>query len=397
MSILACPDAQIATSHRSPQPEGFQFSLSPIDEIEHLEREWRSLETGDATPFFLSWDWIGCWLKNLPPALKPAVLRIQSGGQLAGLALLTPVSKRRLGLIPCSSLHLHETGDAMLDALTIEYNGILSARHHRKEATRSAIEWLLGEGHADELSLPGVSASILDCFDRRRFSAHIRDIKPVYPIDLAPEFLQTLSGNTRSQLRRAIRQYEALGELRVIEARSADEAQDMLSEMIPLHQGYWKARGRAGAFANSRFVEFHRRLIREGHDKGCIQFLRCLAGPSVIGYLYNIKRDGYVYAYQSGFNYELLPRSKPGWICHYLAIEENRRQGAMSYDLLAGHSQFKASFATPGDTLVWLTVERAGWHSGLMKALRSAKRRITAAKPKDSRQVSSKLSGAFVI
>lgn len=372
-----------------PDADEWKLSLADITDLLFLEREWRSLESEDATPFFLSWDWIGCWLKNLPPALKPAVLRIQSGGQLAGLALLTPVSKRRLGFIPCRSLHLHETGDAVLDALTIEYNGILSARHHRKEATRRAIEWLLGEGHADELSLPGVSASILASFDRRRFSAHIRDMKPVYPIDLAPEFLQTLSSNTRNQLRRAIRQYEALGELRVIEARSADEALDMLSEMIPLHQAYWKGRGRAGAFANSRFVEFHRRLIQDGHDKGCIQFFRCMVGPSVVGYLYNIKRDGHVYAYQSGFNYELLPRSKPGWICHYLAIEENRRQGAMSYDLLAGHSQFKASFATPGDTLVWLTVERAGWHSTLMRALRSIKRLVAAAMPKDSRQVSS--------
>lgn len=385
MSIPARPDTQTATSHGSPELDGFRFSLSSIDGIERLEREWRALETQDATPFFLSWDWIGCWLKNLPTALKPAVLRIQSGGQLVGLALLTPVSKRRLGLIPCRGLHLHETGDAALDALTIEYNGILSARHHRKEATRRAIEWLLSEGHADELSLPGVSASILDSFDRRQFSAHIRDIKPVYPIDLAPtatdrrEFLQTISGNTRGQLRRAIRQYEALGELRVVEARSAHEAQDMLSEMIPLHQGYWEGRDRAGAFANSRFVEFHRRLIRDGHDKGCIQFFRCMAGPSVIGYLYNVKRDGHVYAYQSGFDYRLLPRSKPGWVCHYLAIEENRRQGTMSYDLLAGHSQFKASFATPGDTLVWLTVERAGWHSGLMRSLRSLKRLVTAA------------------
>lgn len=393
MSIPAHPDARPATSHGSPEVKGFHFSLSPIDGIGQLEREWRSLETEDATPFFLSWDWIGCWLKNLPAALKPAVLRIQAGGELAGLALLIPASKRRLGLIPYRSLHLHETGDAARDALTIEYNGILTARRHTADATRRAIEWLLSEGHADELSLSGVSASILDSFDRRRFSVHIRDIKPVYPINLASsppdgrEFLQTISSNTRGQLRRAMRQYEALGELRAIEARSANEAQDMLSEMIPLHQGYWEGRDGVGAFADPRFVKFHRTLIEDGHDKGCIQFFRCMAGPSVIGYLYNVKRGRHVYAYQSGFNYQLLPRSKPGWVCHYLAIEENRRQGATTYDLLAGHSQFKASFAAPGDTLVWITVERVGWHSTLMRALRSAKNSVKAAMPKDSGQV----------
>ncbi len=388
MFIPAPTDARSATSRHSPELDGFHFSLSQIDDIEHLEKDWRWLEAQDTTPFFLSWDWIGCWLKNLPAALKPAVLRIQSGGQLTGLALLTPASKRRLGLFPSRSLHLHETGNATLDALTIEYNGILSARHHRKEATLRAIEWLLSERHADALSLPGVSASILDFFDRRRFTVHIRDIKPVYSIDLASvatdrrEFLETISGNTRSQLRRALRQYEALGELRAVEARSTDEAQDMLNEMIPFHQAYWQGRDRAGAFANPSFVAFHRRLIRDGYDKGCIQFFRCMTGPSIIGYLYNLKRGGHVHAYQSGFNYQLLPRSKPGWVCHYLAIEENRRQGTTVYDLLAGHSQFKASFATPADELVWVTVERTGWHPTLMKALRSGKRIIAAGMPK---------------
>jgi CelD/BcsL family acetyltransferase involved in cellulose biosynthesis len=290
--------------------------------------------------------------------------------------------------MPCDSLHLHETGNATLDALTIEYNGILSAHQHRNEATRRAIEWLLGEGYADQVSLPGISASILDSFDRRRFAVHVRDIKPVYPLDLAPtamdrsEFLETISGNTRSQLRRAIRQYQALGELRAVEAHSVDEAQDMLNEMIPLHQTHWQGRDRAGAFANASFVAFHRRLIQDGYDNGCIQFLRCMAGPSVIGYLYNFKRGRQVYAYQSGFNYRLLPRSKPGWVCHYLAIEENRRQGTTTYDLLAGHSQFKASFATPGDELVWVTVERTGWHPTLMESLRSAKRFVRARMPK---------------
>lgn len=377
-------------SRAAASADGWKLSIDEAPEFACLEGEWRRLEAQDTTPFFLSWDWIGCWLKTLPAALKPAVLRIHSDGCLTGLALLISAGKRRLGMIPCRSLHLHETGDATLDALTIEYNGILSARDHSKEVTRRAVEWLLSEGHADELSLPGVSISILNSFDPRRFSAHIRDIKPVYLIDLAAtatdrtEFLDTISGNTRSQLRRAIRQYETLGELRVVEAHSADDAQDMLSEMIPLHQGYWEGRDRAGAFANPHFVEFHRQLIRNSYDKGCIQFFRCIAGPAVIGYLYNVKRHGRVYAYQSGFNYQLLPRSKPGWVCHYLAIEENRRQGTVTYDLLAGQSQFKASFGKPDDTLVWMTVERAGWHSSLMNALRSGKRLLIPAMPKDS-------------
>jgi hypothetical protein len=64
----------------------------------------------------------------------------------------------------------------------------------------------------------------------------------------------------------------------------------------------------------------------------------------VIGYLYNFVKDGQVYSYQSGFDYDLLPRSKPGWLCHHLAVEHNLQRGMTGYDLLAGACQFKASF-----------------------------------------------------
>lgn len=369
------------SSTAAPSADAWKLTIDDVHDLAGLEQEWRWLEAEDTVPFFLSWDWIGCWLKTLPATLKPAVLRIHAGEQLVGLALLIAGSKRRLGIAPCRSLHLHATGDATLDALTIEYNGILSAQRHRTEATRRAIEWLLSEGHADELSLPGVSGSVADGIDRRRFAVHVRDLKPVFPVDLAPsateqDFLDTVSSNTRSQLRRALRQYETLGELRAVEAHTTGEAQDMLNEMIPLHQTYWEGRDRPGAFANSSFVAFHRRLIQDGYDKGCIQFFRCMAGPSVIGYLYNLKRGGRVSAYQSGFNYQLLPRSKPGWVCHYLAIEENRRQGATVYDLLAGRSQFKTSFAKPTDELVWVNVGHNGWHSALMTTLRAGRKFI---------------------
>lgn len=375
-------EADLTQPSNAPSAAGFwHFSLSPLGDKTRLGDEWRRLEALSPTPFFLSWDWIGCWLDHVGAELQPQVLRAERDGRLAALALLTPRQRRWLGILPSRQLHLHETGDAALDSLTIEYNGILSDPAWREDVTARSIEWLLGSGRCDELSLSGLPAAALDAIDDSRFAVRLRDRKPTYSINLEQirtaggTFAATLSANTRAQLRRADRQFRALGDLRITAADTADAALGMLQDMIPLHQRYWQQRGQPGAFANPAFVSFHRQLIHAGFDRGCIQLLRCDAGSSVLGYLYNFVKDRRVYSYQSGFDYDLLPRSKPGWLCHHLAIEDNFRRGMRVYDLLAGDSQFKSSFADSAGELVWLTAERHGWKPSLLHRLRAAKHR----------------------
>lgn len=372
------------SSARAAAVARWQCSLAPFADLGQLEQSWRTLEAEAQPPFFLSWEWIGCWLKAIPRDQWPRLLRIERGDQLVGLGLLSTVRQSWLGMIPRRGLYLHETGNPDLDSLTIEHNGVLTLPAFRDEATRQAAEWLLSSSQTDELHLPGISASTLHACDHDRISIRLRDSKPAYTVDLArivadgKDFVMTLSGNTRTQLRRAMRQYQALGDLRISEAATIDAAQDMLTAMIPLHQTYWQRRGRDGAFANPAFLSFHRRLIQDSFATGSIQFLRCEAGSSVIGYLYNFRKDRHIYSYQSGFDYDLLPRSKPGWVCHYLAIEDNLRRGMAIYDLLAGHSQFKRSFAQPTETLVWAVVERNGWLPAIDRSLRRLKHWITA-------------------
>ena len=362
----------------------YTFSLAPVTDRTQLERDWKRLEGEIRAPFFLSWDWLGCWLEHADPKRPPHVLRAEQAGELVGIALLTPRRRRWLGLIPRKELHLHETGDSAIDSLTIEYNGILTAPRLRDEVTVRAVAWLLSSGQADALHLSGLPASVLDRISASGLAIHLRDRKPTYGVNLeriratGGSFVSTLSANMRNQLRRAARQFATLGELRLIEATSADEALHMLQDMVSLHQEYWQGRGHAGAFANPAFLAFHRQLIRDGFAAGCVQLLRCQAGQSVIGYLYNFVKDRWVYSYQSGFDYALLSKSKPGWLCHQFAIEHNLQRGMEVYDLLAGASQFKASFGEARENLVWITVERPGWKPTLIRRLRVTKHWLKA-------------------
>lgn len=377
-------DNPLPHSH-SPSADHWRCSLTALPDRAQLERAWRSLEAEANAPFFLSWDWIGCWLDSVPPEQHPSLFRIEHAGRVVGMALLAAAGRRWLGLVPRRALYLHETGTA-LDSLTIEYNGILAVSALREEIMRRAIAWLVESRLCDELHLSGVPAAALRGLSQQRIAIRLRDDKPVYAIDLARvaaeggDFLATLSANTRTQMRRALRQYESVGPLRMVEAATAEQASMMLSEMIPLHQTYWRRRGRDGAFANPDFVAFHHRLIATSFAAGRIQYLRCDAGTSVVGYLYNFRNDRHVYSYQSGFNYDLLPRSKPGWVCHYLAIMDSLRRGDSIYDLLAGHSQFKSSFAEVHEELVWAIAERRGLLTVIDRSLRACKHAMTRAR-----------------
>ena len=77
------------------------------------------------------------------------------------------------------------------------------------------------------------------------------------------------------------------------------------------------------AFASGFFADFHRALVTKQSDTGEIQLLRISAGKKLIGSLYNFVKNGRIYAYQSGFNYDPDPRLKPGLVSHCLAIEQN--------------------------------------------------------------------------
>jgi CelD/BcsL family acetyltransferase involved in cellulose biosynthesis len=129
-----------------------------------------------------------------------------------------------------------------------------------------------------------------------------------------------------------------------------------LDQLKLLHQQYWRGRGCPGAFATPYFEAFHRALIGESWGRGEIELLRVRAGPRIVGLLYNFIFRGRVYAYQSGFDYALLPRGRPGLLCHWLAIERHRAAGASIYDFLGGDNRLKRSLSSNESELYWLAL-----------------------------------------
>lgn len=354
-----------------------RLALEPIADPIALAPEWLALE-GNAS-FFLSWDWIGLWLASLPPARSPMLLRATRAGATVGLGCLVP-NQRRRRLVSYRSLHLNATGAPALDCLTVEHNGLVSAAADAPALTTALGRWFADHpSGAEELQLPGIEQPV-DAAALAAVGLTATALpKPAFAVDLERvreaegDLGALLSRNARQQMRRALRLYGERGGARLVAARSTGEALDFFAALKTLHVASWERRHRPHAFSEPFFERFHRALIERSFDRGRVELLRVSAGDESVGYLYNFRQGGSVFAYQSGFA-DGDGRLRPGAVSHWLAIHHAAARGDQVYDFMAGDNRLKRSLATGHYTLWWQTIRQDHLKYRLEDGARAAKR-----------------------
>jgi len=359
------------------------FEIVPMPLADALAALWRELEARADATFFLSWDWIGCWIEET--GLRPAILIGRDRGRVVLLGALVPSKRTVIAPFAIAGLHLHSTGDARQDIITIEYNGFLVDRAWAGSVEQAAVDFLMTgpvvDGRRrDELHLKNVTLP----YDRSLGEAGIRatrlESSPSWRIDLdairasGKPYLGHLSANTRQQIRRSMRLYARHGELKATRARDVPEALAFLEGLKELHQRTWTSRGETGSFAYPFFERFQRRLIAACLPRGTVEILRVASGERMIGYLYNFVYQGTVFAYQSGLAYDADARLKPGLVAHCLCVDRHLREAARSYDFMAGEARYKASLGERGPEMFHLLLQRPTWALRIEFRLRHLKR-----------------------
>jgi CelD/BcsL family acetyltransferase involved in cellulose biosynthesis len=363
----------------------FAVTLTPIDSIDVLEREWRVIERSDHISFFQSWEWIGSLLDTLPDSLRPLVVRVTSAERLVALGLLARGRAHRRGVIRSRTLHLNETGVPEYDGITLEHNGLLTEPGFEESALHAVIEYLSRRNDWDELYVGGLVPGHHALWARAASACALWSVmrwdKPHHRIDLnairtaGATYLDGLGSNTRYQIRRARKLYGARGTLALRHASSLAEATAWLDQLVALHQAYWRAKGEPGAFASAQARAFHAALLKKAWPRGAVDIVRVTVGEDSLGYLYNFRKGGTLYNYQSGFVYEQDAKLKPGLVCHALAAEDALASGLGDYDLLAGGGHYKQSLANASGTMVWAVFQHKRLLIGIENLLRRAKER----------------------
>jgi len=354
---------------------------------------WESIhnQCPDAS-FFVSREWVDCWLATFGEDLNPDLLAFALEGQAIGCCLLVWRNEWVRG-IPLRRVYLNCSGEDERDATCVEYNSLPAMPQHADRVARALMTYLRSR-YWDELVLPGMTEDSALCKEEHLLRGGETSLRLSHYVDFFPirghgaSFDSVLSANTRRQIRLTRRLYEQAGgacALRI--AGSAQEAAEIFGRLADLHQAAWRSRGQPGVFASPRFMAFHRRLIRAAFDRNRILLMEASAGGETFGALYSFLYRGRVYFYQSGFRYAADGRLKPGLLTHYLAICHClERPDLDQYDFLAGDAQYKRSLATASRPLRWAVVRRRTLPEFLFRGLRSVKRTYVQFLEKSRRQ-----------
>lgn len=287
---------------------------------------------------------MGTLLRLLPSA--PLVLEGRRNEAVVALAMVWPKQAMLRHLLPVRQLWLNATGEPEHDCIFIEHNGLATSE---ADPWPALLDWFAA-ADADEFVLPGIdqpASAAGDLIEAGRSDRAWR-----LPLkDVADRGLEALlSRNARQQLRRSQRAYD--GPLTLERASDVATALDYFAGLRELHIQSWNRRGRRHAFAAPFFEVFHRALISAGVEEGVVDLMRISSGQRVLGYLYNFRRNGSVYSYQSGFD-DSDPALRPGYVCHALAIVHYATAGLAYYDFLAGSNRLKETFATEQYEMYW--------------------------------------------
>ncbi len=343
----------------------------PVRSLGDLEQAWRALEAEAADlSLFRSWTWVGCLAEERFD--DPVLLRAAAEGRALGLALFN----RRRG-----RLHLAESGRAALDSPFTEHNGPLLAAGAPGEVLTALLQAAWQERGVRGLVLGGVPPAVVEgaggiAFRMRAQEAPFIDLGRIRS-EAAGDWLGTLSANTRYQLRRSARHYARQGPLLLERAAGLPQALAWFEGLVALHGESWRRRGQPGAFAEPFALRFHRCLIERAAPRGELDLLRLSAGEAVLGYLYNFRLGGRVYAYQSGLDHARAGKhGKPGLTLHAMAVERALAEGALVYDFLAGAARYKISLANASQPLLWAEAVAPWSAAGLFARARGALRRL---------------------
>jgi hypothetical protein len=353
---------------------------------------WSTLfERADNASIFVSPGWMQSWVEVYGHEFSGFWVRWISRGETVGGCLIL---KRTVWLKrwPLATLFVNTADETSLRSPPVEFNQILHLAGY--EALLAAdLARVLVESRWVRLAVYGYedSAPLRLMLEHLPLCGIDREERPSPYVDLraivGDDYEATLSGKSRSQIRRSRRIYEdTYGPVVIEAAADFEQAISFLAQLALLHNATWRSRGIDGAFDSETFVDFQQRLIRRLWPVRGVDVLRARAGERIIGYLYTFLHRGKVYCVQSGLIQEKDNHLKPGMLTHACAIRHYCQRGYREYDFLAGDMRYKRSLAKSTRTLVWSVAYRRGLYMRLLLLSRALYHRLLSFKAAHSAQ-----------
>jgi len=344
----------------------FNVSSEPLTQIIQLQSEWLELQARSDARYFQSWGWISCWLEEIALNQNVTLIRVRQDDVLVGMGLFVTASLLRRAIIRADVMFLNEYPVDDND-MVIEYNGLLAQTGCEADVSQHCLQYLsqhyplIDEFHfgaQSQLAYDGIASSEVMNLRHR-----IEKKSQTWQVDLTnltsglDAYLETLSKNSREQIRYSYRQYERNSSLTFQVAEDVEQALTYFDALKIYHVKRWQEKGEPHAFSG-KWEAFHRAIIRQRFSDGEIQMIKLANEEQEIAYLFNYVWNKRVYVLQMGFNYSENHRLKPGYLAHTLAVVFNRDNGMLVYDFMHGYSRYKSSLSNMSETLTWSVFQR---------------------------------------
>src|SRR5205085_509509 len=107
-----------------------------------------------------------------------------------------------------------------------------------------------------------------------------------------------------------------------------------------LHAARWRERREPGMFATDALQQFHLDAADRLARQDLLRLYALRSGGEIVAVQYNLRRDGRVYYYLSGFD-PAYARDSPGAALLAFAIRSAIEEGATTFDFLRNREEFK--------------------------------------------------------
>jgi CelD/BcsL family acetyltransferase involved in cellulose biosynthesis len=337
----------------------YRVTITDRIQISQLKEDWLSIEHQEDLPFFLTWEWIECWLMSYEPRL--IVVKAYINDSVVAIGLFTLSYEQRHKYIGSRQLRLNQVGDPLQDQIWMEYNDFITDSDHKSQAVNLCLKALFSLTNWDEIVLSMMShpraKEILNTIP----GAYCTTSNPCYRVNLAKlkqqdmPYLTCLSANTRHQIKRSMRIYEdQYGPISIQHASDMEQAIDLFHEAGVFHIHRWDDSG----YNNHLFIRFHENLIRGTFDKGLVKLIKIKAGSTTIAILYFHIVNKNVYFYLHGLHYDGNSKLKPGMVAHALTTQYFLDRNMRIYDYMGGYSQYKVQLGERSEDLVSVVIQR---------------------------------------
>jgi CelD/BcsL family acetyltransferase involved in cellulose biosynthesis len=307
-----------------------------------LREEWNPLLRDSVSDtIFLTWEWQTTWWEHLGEG-KLYLVAVRDGGRLFGIAPLYLTTSdegfKTLFIVGCRDVS--------------DYLDIISASGQKEKVYSALLDWLESDeapawDQTDLCNIPTASPthSLLAEMAAARGYQVQTEVEDVCPIIFLPstwgEYLGSLDGKQRHELRRKIRKAEASGQ---VNWYVVDEERDLAAGMeafIELHQ---KSDIDKHQFMDAQMKGFFHAVAQVLHEAGWLQLAFIEVNGEKAATMMNLDYRDSIMVYNSGFDPQQYAWLSPGIVLLAYCIQRAIELGRAKFDFMRGAEEYKFRF-----------------------------------------------------